>query len=200
MGPFAAVALLSLALPGAAQPLPNPTPRPSAARLAQAAPNLVRKESKYWTYYVPDASWNGVGNANGIDITDKVGDKWLGAGYSGTPGPVTFEQMLEFSKQYGSLDAHPIKDLRLGTPTSPVREGPGIYREVDYTAVRTDTGQPVTGHIKIEIFRNDATGVYAYGAWARTTPTPDAAKWQPVLAQMQHLLFYHPQPAAPDAP
>jgi hypothetical protein len=198
VGAFAAVALLSLALPGSTQPIqPDVHPKGALARLQQAAPKLVRKETKYWTYYVPDAKWGASGNANGIDITDPVGDLYLGHGFSPTPGPVTFEQMLDFAKQYGSLDAHPLRDLKVGAPSAPTPDGPATARHVNYTAVRTDTGDPMSGTIKIDIFRNDAQQLYAYAAWVRTTPTAQAARWQPVLEQMQHLLFYHPQSPVP---
>ena len=79
-------------------------------------------------------------------------------------------------------------------------DGPAKQRHVEYTAVRTDTGDPMRGIVFIDIFNNPAQGVYAYASWVRTTPAADHDKWDPVLAQMQKLLFYHPQsPATPES-
>jgi hypothetical protein len=68
MGAFAAVALLTLALPGTAKPIsPVVHPQSAKARIASQAPaQWVRKVGKYWTYYVPDAKWGASENASGI--------------------------------------------------------------------------------------------------------------------------------------
>jgi hypothetical protein len=196
MGAFAAVALLSLAIPGVSQPIsPQLDPERAApgATFQQAGAKLVRKQGKFWTYYVPDAKWGAVENANGIDISSPTGTYYLGHGFSPMAGPVSFEQMLDFFKQYGSLDAHPVRDLELGAASAPVPDGPAKQRHVEYTAVRTDTGEPMRGIVFIDIFNDPAQGVYAYASWVRTTPAADHDKWDPVLAEMQKLLFYHPQ-------
>ena len=73
-------------------------------------------------------------------------------------------------------------------------------RTINYTATRIDNGVPMTGVLKIGILKNDALLAYGYATWIRTTPTAQAAKWQPILETMQHLLFYHVQPTAPAVP
>ena len=132
MGAFAAVALLTLAIPGVAQPIGGEVhPRQARPSFQQNAGKLVRKEGRFWTYYVPDAKWGAVENQNGIDISSPTGTYYLGHGFSPTPGPVTFDQMLDFAKQYGSLDAHPLRDRKLGAPSAPVADGQAKQRHVE---------------------------------------------------------------------
>jgi hypothetical protein len=196
MGAFAAVALLTLALPGATQPVsPVVHPQSSKARITSQAPTRwVRKEGRFWTYYVPDAKWGAIQNASGIDITDPVGDLYMGHGMVAAAGPISYAQLRDFAAQAGTLDAHPVKDLKFGPEQPPKPNGPGIKRyHQDFTGFRTDTNVPMRGHFTADIVDDRTNFLFGYSAYTRTAPADQYEKWGPVLEQMEHLLFYHPQ-------
>lgn len=138
----------------------------SMASPAWGAYGLVRYESSAWIWYQP-RSWSAAQGPAGIDISSPGGREVVSHGFSGTAGPVTHGEVLNFLLNNSRPRLLGFKTLRRSSPRTV-----GDITRVTYhwRARRSDNRVSIRGFSQIDVF-NGPYGFYNSGYLA------PASKW-----------------------
>ena len=164
--------------------------------LAPAAHGWVRKDSDRWVWYVPNSKWVDAQSDNGIDISSPTGVLYVGHAFSGTPGPVTHEEVATYLVQSRALDVHPLRGVRFTRRGAPVEQAGIVRRVYEWRGFRTDRRERVRGVLTIDTMSNDLTLSYGFSSYNRVAPLRLFRRWNRRLTFIQrHILL---QPRTPD--
>jgi opacity protein-like surface antigen len=159
---------------------------------AGAAQAWVRREGRWWTYYLPTSHWVAAESASGLDISSPTGVLYAGYGFSSSPFPLTHQQVVDYTVRSGGLDVHPVRSVRFTSRSGYTRAGPALRRIYQWQGVRTDRRERVRGVFTVDVFRDDATTTYGFAASTRVTPTAQFSQ-QPLLRTVVQRMFFHPR-------
>lgn len=167
----------------------NATQSPQAAAVFRPPPGWVRREGRYFIYWLPNNRWQAVENANGLSISSPTGDVVVEFGYvTSLPGPVTPKWVINYTARAGGLDLHPLVNYRF-TAWSPVTTTKLNYfsritsQNATWTGVRNHRlkgRQNVRGWISADAYNN----TWSFG-WSGYTMVAPATSWQSNLTLMQ---------------
>ena len=160
-----------------------------------AAQAWVRHDGRWWTYYLPTSRWVAAESSAGIDISSPTGVFYVGYGFSGSPFPLTNQQVVDYTVRTGGLDVHPLRAVHFTSRSRYSHVSTALRRVYNWTAVRTDRREKVRGVLTVDVFRSDATATYGFAASTRVSPTAQFRRQDPLLVTVLHRIFYHPHSA-----
>lgn len=170
----------------AAAPASAPTQVAAALR---PPPGWVRREGRYFIYWMPNSRWQAVENANGLSISSPTGDIVVEFGYvSGSPGPVTPRWVINYTARAGGLDLHPLASYKF-ISWSPVTTTRLNYfsritsQSATWSGIRNHRlkgRQSVRGWISADSFNN----TWSFG-WSGYTMVAPSSMWASNLTLMQ---------------
>ena len=163
------------------------------AAVAGAASSWVRRETAHWVVQLPNDDWNVVDGKNGTDITSPLGDLYVALGFAGWNYPLKTSDILDYAVRTGTLDAHPLTNLRITLQGRATHPAPGQTQQVyAWTGYRTDRKERARGIYKVNVLNDYANGIYAYSAWTRIAPAALWARVTPTLLFIERSIRYKP--------
>lgn len=133
---------------------------------AGAAYGLKRYESSVWIWYQP-RDWSAAQGPAGIDISSPGAREVVSHGFSGTAGPVTNDEVLNYLRSNSSPRLLSFRTLRRSSPRT---VGDITRVTYEWRARRGDNRLSIRGFSQIDVF-NGPYGFYNSGYLA------PASKW-----------------------